>query len=575
MIQAIQGRDGVDDESDDDMSPTSLHCSPSEAFDLSFYFFDKYRKDTISSGSCLRALLDQLASTPDRRRYALDLYSLIRNGKHTKPLKSSDEDVADMLRLMLQVGGQCLLVIDGLDECDQPDAHLMALMKLAESSLQTRIAIFSRPSVLLPRSLDSKSLILDLKSTHNSNDITSFLRPQIRDLLELYGFLDLNELAEVVKNTLLRAEGMFLWARLLMSYLRSPSLTNRDRQDAIENLCRLEGLDSLFSAILENLAKSLSGKAKENVKKLFGWVTVAARPLKPQELAAAVGIPLDRASTSHDNIPQLERFIGVMSGALLEIGTNGTVRFAHLSVRDFLTSARSGPSPAKSEFEISPLQVHLRVAYACLSYLHHTVPSEPLSGSSQVIPDPDHQRKRFPVLEYAVQFWPNHVSKFCMSFLETKLEMNEPQLQEFSRMFVDTIHNKAMMSLWIEAAWMFGTPPSFGTLPELLAFTSKNNPLPKSSKDVFFAASQYLKDFEAELALLESSWSRVLKDSPNEIWEPSINAFSTARFWKSFGGSKVKPIAQNNVKRRDMVLLQSQVSDTGDRLGVLRVKPPA
>jgi hypothetical protein len=573
MIQMLQTDQRANDDADDSSSHSSWKSSPPSHDVVFFFFFDDARKDTLTPGSCLRAVLDQLVALPERQQYALQLYSLMRSGKRAKPLKSTDEDVSNMLQLVLQTEGSCVLIIDGLDQCTQPDAHLQSLVKFAASSTRLGVAIFSRPSVRLPRSISELSLKIDFQSMHNAQDIAKLLKYQISDLDETYQFLKPENFDTTVMQILHRSEGMFLWANLLMSYLGSPSLTNFDRQDAIRNLSRLEGLDSLFIAILEHLARPLSAKAKERIAKLFKWVALSAKSLTPTELSAAVAIPLDRAATKDDVIPHLGPSVGIISGALLEIGTDGTVRFVHQSVREFLTSNPSDLRP-HSQFHIQASQANLEISYACLSYLHHTIPWEPLSGSSQVIPNPDVQRKRFPVLEYTAKYWPYHVSVLCLGYWKEKPTVCLPQFREFLDMFTQFIRNKPLMSLWIEATWMFGTAPSLQKLVEALNSIPKDAPVVTFIFESLIESRQYLEEFASDLELLSVTWPQVLEHSPNEIWEPSISGFYSPKFWKRIAGSVVKPVAQSRAKVIDSTLIHSQISDTGDKLGVLRVQPP-
>jgi hypothetical protein len=436
------------------------------------------------------------------------------------------------------------------------------------------VAVFSRPSIRLPKSIDDLSLQIDFRSGHNDKDITSLLRYEVSDIDDVYGFLDRSKFDETITQILRRSESMFLWADLLMCYLRSPSLTNFDRKDAIRNLSRLEGFDSLFTAILEHLARPLPARAKDRIATMFRWVALSVRALTPTELASAAAIPLDRAATVDDVIPNLEKSIGVVSGALLEIGIRGTVRFVHQSVREFITDITYEPSSG-SQFLLRPLLANLSISHTCLSYLYYSIPWEPLSGSSQIVPSPDYQRKRFPVLEYIAEYWPYHVSTLCSTYRSPTIDTAaQQQLRSFLDIFTRFIKNKSLMSLWIEASWMFGTPPSLQDLPEVFMQLCEETSLSDLFTQSFVEGGQYLEDISDDLKALNASWWDVLQYSPNEIWAPSITIFGSPRFWKQISGAAFRPIAQTREPLERSIVVLSQLCETGDKLGLLRVRIP-
>ena len=115
----------------------------------------------------------------------------------------------------------------------------------------------------------------------------------------------------------------------------------RERWDALENLNRLEGLDTLCSTILASLKDRYHGNARTNIKRAFQWVAHAFRPLCVVELNTALNAPLNRAITSEDLIPNFKDSLELMSGALLEISADKTVRFIHLSIAEFFTGTGS------------------------------------------------------------------------------------------------------------------------------------------------------------------------------------------------------------------------------------------
>jgi hypothetical protein len=136
-----------------------------------------------------------------------------------------------------------------------------------------------------------------------------------------------------------RANGMFLWVKLLTEYLKLPSLTLRDRLDAIHNLNLLEDLNSLYDAILLSLENQFPGQASVSVCRLFQWVSHSKRPLSVNEIWHAVSVPYDRAQTREDRLPTFQRSLGALSGSLIELTRTNVVQFIHFSTQEYFTGA--------------------------------------------------------------------------------------------------------------------------------------------------------------------------------------------------------------------------------------------
>ncbi|KAL1616668.1 hypothetical protein SLS54_008235 [Diplodia seriata] len=128
---------------------------------------------------------------------------------------------------------------------------------------------------------------LGLQDSHNADDVGTFLREQFSMMDGLEDLIDLND---AVEKATIHANGMFLWARLLVEYLESDFLSDDDISAALANMVHLEGLDSLYAAIFSSLQTRRTGPARENSKRTFEWVTSSHRPLHIDELEVAISI---------------------------------------------------------------------------------------------------------------------------------------------------------------------------------------------------------------------------------------------------------------------------------------------
>jgi hypothetical protein len=143
------------------------------------------------------------------------------------------------------------------------------------------------------------------------------------------------------------------------------------------------------------------------------WVTIAARPLQLQELAAATDI---RPSSPQMTIEQAMRDAIGLCGPLLKVQEQ-EVSLVHQSARDYLLRKRRDNNASNAvleTFRVSAEPSHLELAQKCLdciaqSDLQHRVVDLDAKLDSQVSP----------LLRYATLHWPEH-AKSC-SALATKL----------------------------------------------------------------------------------------------------------------------------------------------------------
>ena len=165
-----------------------------------------------------------------------------------------------------------------------------------------------------------------------------------------------------------------------------------------------ESLDETYERILRGINKA----QKEDARRLLQCLTVAARPLRVEELAELLAF--DFQATGERGIPTLkedwrwnDQEDAVLStcSSLIAIVRNGNsrvVQFSHFSVKEYLTSPRLAQSHGDvSRFHIDLNAAHTIMAQACLGTLLQLDEHTGNSGS-----------KGFPLAEYAAQHWVEH-----------------------------------------------------------------------------------------------------------------------------------------------------------------------
>ena len=166
-----------------------------------------------------------------------------------------------------------------------------------------------------------------------------------------------------------------------------------------------ETLDETYEQVL----KSLNKAQKNNAHRLLQCLTVAARPLRVEELAELLAF--DFQATSSAGLPTLkedwrwddqeEAVLSTCSSliAIVRDGNSRIVQFSHFSVKEYLTSPRLVRSPHAdiSQFHIDLEPAHTIMAQACLATLLRL---DEHAGNDDA--------KGFPLVKYAAQHWVDH-----------------------------------------------------------------------------------------------------------------------------------------------------------------------
>jgi hypothetical protein len=537
---------------------TKTHSSP-----VLFYFFEKQAQLEANSSSAFRAITTQMLHIYQGDHGVIDAALFLRHKQNSGQLTSTDAEVRSLLKFYLHQWPDSIMIFDGVDECSDHATFLRQLDELASGS-QCRILLTCRPTIGIGNCFNHfEKRTLLLRDDDNLPDIESYVRPEIQRLISERKLSRVNTLEDTVAKICARSRSMFLWATLMISYLDSDFLSCEDRSEAIAELNTFEDLDSLYLRILQNLRKQCrAGSLWGNVQRLFQWVTMSRRPLQVNELWMAMAIDFEKPVSAQRLLPEFEVTLNKMSGALMEIAPDNTVRFIHLSVLEFLlgtTDTSDGRElKTKSPLIIEADAADCVIAMSCISYLLHTMPKRPLSGSAQMKADTKDVLKTYPLSLYATQFWAVHASETLrvMGGYQTLTKRRQNLLTSV----LSLISNKNAVTCWTEASWTFGFAPAVHDLPT--------------------HGGEMMVTFARDLARLTEQWGPTLLNAPNEIWEPSIPAFMKSRFWIGTDAARVVVLGADIDSRPtdfgadvhyEPLTAASQTSSDGSHVGIIKV----
>ena len=126
-----------------------------------------------------------------------------------------------------------------------------------------------------------------------------------------------------------------------------------------------EGLGNTYKRILTKISDSYSKVAL--AQKVFQWATVAKRPLHVEELKEAVAIDPNDETWDEDKFPHEDLMLESCRGLIIKDEDDGTVHFAHHTVRQYLTGGLA--TKVDPLFEVAVESANVLAGHACVAYL--------------------------------------------------------------------------------------------------------------------------------------------------------------------------------------------------------------
>ena len=188
---------------------------------------------------------------------------------------------------------------------------------------------------------------------------------------------------------------------------------------------------------------------RDHAHRLLQCLSVAARPLRVEELAEILAADFDEAEGTTPTLKedwrwddQQEAVLSTCSSliTIVDNGPSRVVQFSHFSVKEFLTSDRLATYHSEdiSRFHIALEPAHMTFAQACLATLLRLHDS---SNNDQV-------ERNFPLAGYASQYWVDHaqfgkVSLRIEDGMRSLFDSAEPYFSTWLRLYdIDDLSNQ-------------------------------------------------------------------------------------------------------------------------------------
>ncbi|KAI8626353.1 hypothetical protein F5Y19DRAFT_227422 [Xylariaceae sp. FL1651] len=370
------------------------------------HFCSQRYSSSILYDQVLRSLLLQLLRKNDE--LVAHVYKDFVLGKKPPTVQALEKLLLTLLKITSDEPRQTKyiwIIIDGLNECEPRDQiSVMTLInqitgkKTAGGDTVCKILISSRHSPTIAKRLRTKQVI-SLSEERNSVKlaIMQYVSQRLQSLHEKLRQLDLGpkEIEEVVRVITNKADGMFLYARLVLDYLASNIFySGAEMKSSIDELPR--ELSDFYQKILTQILVRLDPRSADRLKSIFGWIAFSKRPLKRMEFLSALTFGSE-PSTATRLVPS---YVLDVCGPLIEERPDTTLTFIHISVKEFLQSPTSTLGITEKDAVIE----HCISTVTCL-----------LSGFDYLINGPD-RAKAIRIVKglhglhvYATEFWTEHL----------------------------------------------------------------------------------------------------------------------------------------------------------------------
>jgi len=526
-------------------------------------------------------------------------------------------ELIDLILTHMHASYITYIVLDGVDEAEDDKEIIQTLRSLA-SAPSCRFLLFGRPTVAPLQKAVLKEAQFGISKASIEGDIKIYLRHEVDEFVADDLLPDYSDAHELTDQLCTGADGMFLWARLMMSYLASPAFEPFQRLRIIQSVTFPEGLDSMYNRII-NLILQRNREERDLATRILLWLTYSLTHLDTPQLRETIIMAQnsknDKEEALQDYGPFEQTVIWACAG-LVERYRGGTVndkpfngfRFIHLTVQEYFSkesvakySMQRISIPIRQLIPVASV-AHLEIARSCIHYLTYYVPAQPFSGDTASDANLLAFRQAFPFAFYAAPFWIRHLQAFFKSLDNMTVE-TEPSfltsLLGLTASLQGFLGKPLLIQSWIEAHYMsmklfiaenpsaevLHLCPTTATLSNWAHWlacnygpNSRNTSVSNVSGSEGFSKLGELCDdltnFDSDMQELQLHWSDNLMDTPGII-RSEVAAFSSSKFLPQTMDTKTtslapKELESSRISTKPLCTI-SDVATDGNLMAVLSI----
>lgn len=523
----------------------------SQASRVCYFFFKSDLPDLNSPQAAYRSILTQIVHGNRHDQDVLDRFAFAMDDSTTGQITATHFELVEMVEMCLQSNPRTILVLDAIDECNNDRALIEALAKLSVTC-STKMILFSRYNLQsLIQSVPNR-FQLAIGRDLVSKDIQLFFSRAVDNLLEDGLLPPFSGPFGIVACLVNGADGMFLWARLMINFLNLPVFTPAHRLRMVTDVVSPEGLEDMYDRILAMIEQSGPTRCSF-AKHVCTWLLYAARPLETDELERALMMNDRPGFSQDDRIVEFESTISVVCAGLVECTTlwnsdnslrrSRICRFIHLSARDYLAYQNDClwqqriKVESKRTFIPTTEVCHLELAACCLKQLLFASPSQPLATLS--IPETSDGlfNSVLPFSSYAASYWMDHHLRLSTPVFQMRHQDGPAAFQQTLKILLKDIsvflHNPKATSAWLEM--FYATNPDKAGRPDAEVLRTWSTDASRFLEDHSGfvdapTAQNEMQAFSSDLAKVSQEWGHNLSQRPESVWD-EMGAFVKSNYF--------------------------------------------
>jgi hypothetical protein len=532
-----------------------------------YYHFASDQGEECSPTHGLKACLHQIIHHNAKAADVFDAVSIIAETDGTGQMRASNEEIHQCLLLLLTFQPQVTMVFDGLDECTDPAALFKTVYGLCRRT-GAKAIFLGRPNWKPPRSCNSFTVI-SLDPSQNTNDIRSYLQPEIECLKDDNLLPKSSDTEDIVTSLAYRAQGMFLWARLIVRFLSHDWLSPSERADAIFHDHMLDGLENLYGKIIATLER-VHPAQQEKVHRIFQVIAIRKTPFDLPELRQIVAVKLGRVTREEDLIVDFQKCLPIMCGALVECDSSGHVRFIHSSFREYIFE---GKYLRDSRLAITKQSSWLTLTAICISYLTYDIPKAAMTTSASLKSQRAMIARGFPLLQYGLtRVQEQDDDHFHRDIPASKDELD--RARGILQALENWVNQRLCVNAWIEASFLYQQLPTVEPLITMMEIWCERYEPHSVQTDKIISMYRRL---EQDLAELRNDFAQVLFLEPSAIWTSIITSFIKSSFLETRNDTVITHLGEKPRSpldgNRAMTLIKSQTSADKMTHAIIHVIP--
>ncbi|KAH6725060.1 beta transducin-like protein HET-D2Y [Leptodontidium sp. MPI-SDFR-AT-0119] len=346
-----------------------------------------------------------------------------------------------------------VLIVDALDECDNEDHILIIIQLLAEARLlkiRLRVLITSRPEVpirygfcQIPNDEHRDFILHDIEGPIVDHDIFIFLDHEIGSIGQEWGLGTGWPGEQVLKQLVLNASGLFIWAATASRFIRDGREFAERRlslilQSDASATAPERHLNEIYTTVLKNsIRHGYDAFERECIlsrfRKVLGSIVVLFSPLSAGSISRLLQVTIQQVTQTLNNLH-----------AILDIPEDQScpLRLHHPSFRDFLLDKERCND---LNFQVIGKQMHRTLADDCVRLMSNSLKQDICGQESPGTLVANVERSRIEQclpqeMQYACLYWVQHLQKSCAQLYDS-----------------DEVHHflQAHLLHWLEAlSWM-------------------------------------------------------------------------------------------------------------------------